>query len=139
MNAFYDLRRTRTTLALVTALLAGTLFGCSSESDSPSSSTDSDPDSTVTTELLTFEPEQLTVDAGTTVTWQAGDGVGHTVTTGTFTVSGDGLRSEESPDGVIDLPLSQEQEVTFTFDEPGTYTYYCSIHKGMNGEVVVKP
>lgn len=125
---------------LAPAVLALTLVGCSSGDEGSSGDTGTaDPGSTVTTTLLTFEPEQLTVETGTEVTWQATDGVGHTVTTGTFTVGGDGLRTEENPDGLIDMPLSQGEDVTFTFDEPGTYTYYCSIHKGMSGEVVVTP
>lgn len=127
-------------MGLAPALLALALVGCSSASDGSSGETGtSDPDSTVTTDLLAFDPEQLTVEAGTEVTWQASDGVGHTVTTGTFTVGGDGLRTEENPDGVIDAPLSQGKDVTFTFEEPGTYVYYCSIHKGMSGEIVVTP
>ncbi|MGH3941289.1 MAG: cupredoxin domain-containing protein [Pseudonocardiaceae bacterium] len=92
---------------------------------------------TVLTKLLKFDPEKITVEAGTPITWRAGDGIAHTVTTGTFTVGGNGLRTAEQPDGRIDAPLTQEKEVSFTFDEPGTYTYYCSIHKGMNGEAEV--
>jgi len=94
---------------------------------------------TVLSKLLKFEPEKITVRAGTPVTWQAGDGITHTVTTGTFTVDDNGLRSAEQPDGQIDAPLTKDKEVSFTFDEPGTYTYYCSIHKGMNGEAEVTP
>jgi plastocyanin len=93
----------------------------------------------VVTKLLSFEPEKITVKAGTTVTWRVSDSIGHTVTTGTFTVGGDGLRSAEQPDGELDMKLAKGQDVSFTFDQPGTYTYYCSIHKGMNGEVEVTP
>ena len=95
--------------------------------------------STVTTKLLDFTPEKLTVTAGTTVIWKVADGIGHTVTTGTFSLGGDGLRSAEEPDGVLDMPLAKGKNVSRTFDKPGTYTYYCSIHKGMNGEVTVTP
>lgn len=124
-------------------LLLVVLTGCGSVGDDQRDKSDTASDatsgSTVTTKLLSFEPETLTVKAGTTVTWKAGDGVGHTVTTGTFTVGGDGLRTQENPDGEIDKPLTRGKDVTFTFDEPGTYTYYCSIHKGMSGDVVVTP
>ncbi|XVV06004.1 cupredoxin domain-containing protein [Actinosynnema sp. CA-248983] len=107
--------------------------GGQSASESPASS------GKVVTKLLTFDPEKITVKAGTTVTWQVSDSIGHTVTTGTFTLGGDGLRSEERPDGKIDKKLAKGQDVSFTFDQPGTYTYFCSIHKGMNGEVEVTP
>lgn len=93
----------------------------------------------VTTKLLDFTPQKLTVKAGTTVVWKVSDGIGHTVTTGTFTVGGDGLRSAEEADGVLDMPLTKGQNVSHAFDKPGTYTYYCSIHKGMNGEITVTP
>lgn len=93
----------------------------------------------VTTTLLDFTPEKLTVPVDTTVVWKVADGIGHTVTTGTFTLGGDGLRSAEEPDGVLDMPLTQGTNVSHTFDKPGTYTYYCSIHKGMNGEITVTP
>jgi plastocyanin len=95
--------------------------------------------STVVTKLLAFGPEKLTVPVGTTVNWRSGDGISHTVTTGTFTLGGDGLRGDENPDGRIDLPLDRGHEVSFTFDQPGTYTYFCSIHKGMDGVVEVTP
>jgi plastocyanin len=112
--------------------------GCgSSDSKGSDSGTKLDPKTTVTTKLLSFMPEKLTVKAGTTVTWDAGDGIGHTVTTGTFTLGSDGLRTEENPDGLIDMPLKQGKDITYTFKKPGKYVYYCSIHKGMNGEIDV--
>ncbi|MBC6447341.1 cupredoxin domain-containing protein [Actinokineospora xionganensis] len=92
---------------------------------------------TVTTKLLDFAPEKITVKSGTTVVWKVDGGISHTVTTGTFTLGGDGLRNSEQPDGKVDMPLAKGGEVSFTFTEPGTYSYYCSIHKGMNGSVEV--
>ncbi|MBA3488300.1 MAG: cupredoxin domain-containing protein [Longispora sp.] len=127
------------------SVLAFTACSSSKDSEDPSSSrTDSvsqqaGDSSTVTTKLLEFSPEDFTVKAGTTVAWKAGDNIGHTVTTGTFSLSGNGLRSEEEPDGKVDMPLQKGKDVSFTFSEPGTYTYYCSIHKGMNGKVIVTP
>lgn len=91
----------------------------------------------VTAKLLDFEPETITVKKGTTVVWKVDGGIGHTVTTGTFTLGGDGLRNSAQPDGKVDMPLTKDREVSFTFTEPGSYTYYCSIHKGMNGKVEV--
>ena len=126
-------------IALAAALLAFSLAACGSDDKDSSSGTKPDKANSVTTKLLAFNPETLTVKSGTKVTWTAGDGIGHTVTTGTFTVGSDDLRTEENPDGTIDMPLKKGEDVSFTFDKPGTYTYYCSIHKGMNGEIVVTP
>lgn len=91
----------------------------------------------MTTKLTAFEPDKLTVKAGTTVTWTVSDTVAHTVTTGTFELGGDGLRTSEDPDGQLDTPIAAGKDVSHKFTEPGTYTYYCSIHKGMNGVVEV--
>lgn len=127
---------------VVGAAMVVTITGCGSSTNaSPAggSSSAAGNSSTVTTTLLSFEPAKIAVKAGVSVVWRAGDGIGHTVTTGTFTVGGDGLRSEEHPDGMVDMPLHKGHEVSFTFTKPGTYTYYCSIHKGMNGEVDVTP
>jgi plastocyanin len=91
----------------------------------------------VMTKLLSFEPQKLTVRVGTTVTWRVSDAIDHTVTAGTFTLGGDGLRTAQQPDGTIDLPLTKARPVTYTFTKQGVYRYYCSIHKGMTGEVDV--
>lgn len=68
----------------------------------------------------TFNPATITVPAGTTVVWTHQDGSEpHTVTAddGTF--------------GSDDLNLGDSFE--FTFDTPGTYTYYCQHHGGPGG------
>ncbi|RNL79943.1 HcpC [Nocardioides marmorisolisilvae] len=123
----------------VTALTLALVAGCGSTgSGSPKSSGSSSKD-TVTTKLLSFMPEKLTVKVGTKVTWKAGDGIGHTVTTGTFTLGSDGLRTAENPDGLINKPLRAGKDVSYTFTKPGKYVYYCSIHKGMAGEIDVTP
>lgn len=128
------MRKHATVLALLGAV--SVLGACgSTEEAAPSGSVAEGP--TVTTKLLTFEPEELTVKAGTTVTWVVSDSVGHTVTTGDFELGGDGLRTSENPDGRIDKPIGAGKEASYTFTEPGTYTYFCSIHKGMSGEVTV--
>lgn len=138
-------RARRTAGALgATALMLALVAGCGSSDSSSKDSSSKDGSSaadknTVTTKLLAFKPEKLTVKAGTTVVWKAGDGIGHTVTTGTFTLGSDGLRTAENPDGLIDKPLAGGKDVSYTFTKPGKYVYYCSIHKGMAGEIDVTP
>lgn len=124
----------------VLAPVAFLLVACgSAEPTGGPAATPSGAANTVTTKLLKFEPEKITVKAGDKLTWEVSDGIAHTVTTGTFTVGGNGLRSAEQPDGQIDMPLTRDKKVSFTFAKPGTYTYYCSIHKGMSGQVEVTP
>jgi plastocyanin len=71
-----------------------------------------------------FSPATLTVTAGDTVTWTNGDGRPHTVT---------------SNDGAFDSGnLDVGQAFSFTFGEPGTYTYRCSYHDEMQATIVVQ-
>ena len=79
-----------------------------------------------------FFPGDLTVDAGTEVTWLNQDGVVHTVTSGLSNGSvGEG-------DGVFDSGLFGEGEnFTFTFTDPGTFSYFCTPHPWMQATVTV--
>jgi len=73
---------------------------------------------------LAFSPATLTVPAGTTVTWENSDSLPHTST---------------SEDEVWDSgTLESGGEFSFTFEEAGTFSYFCEIHPSMNGSVVVE-
>ena len=142
MNIPSNTSRTRRTVGILTAavLSVSLVTACgSSDSSGTAPESKSDAANTVTTKLLAFNPEKLTVKVGTTVKWHVSDTIGHTVTTGTFVVGSDGLRTSENPDGVIDMPLKPGKDVSFKFTKPGKYVYYCSIHKGMAGEIDVTP
>ncbi|MEJ7721908.1 MAG: cupredoxin family copper-binding protein [Ilumatobacteraceae bacterium] len=78
----------------------------------------------VTIADFAFDPAELEVAAGATVTWTNNDSATHTV---------------ESDDETLmsgDLPNGATYEMTF--DEPGTYEYVCGIHPNMAGTVIVK-
>ena len=75
-----------------------------------------------------FRPAEVTIEAGTTVVWTNQDALPHTVTAG----------SRGNPSGLFDEDVGAGGEFSFTFEEPGTYEYYCSIHPGMDGTVVVE-
>ena len=92
----------------------------------------------VTMRLIAFRPEILTVDAGATVTWKQEDAGAHTVTSGTVEQGGGGVT--EMPDGRFDSgDIATGKTFRFTFDEPGTYPYFCEIHPAtMRGEVRVR-
>ena len=82
---------------------------------------------TVRMEDNVFAPANITVEPGTTVTWvQSGDNP-HTTT------SYDGLWDSGMIEG------GSEGTFSFTFEEPGTYDYYCIPHEdlGMVGSVTV--
>ncbi len=78
---------------------------------------------TVIIQSASFQPDSLTVPAGTTVTWINRDIVRHTVT---------------STEGLFDSGrLGSGESFTYTFEEPGTFDYYCTIHPTMQGTVTV--
>ena len=80
----------------------------------------------VTIDNFAFAPALLIVAPGTKVTWTNKDEEPHTV------VSADGGQTFKSP------ALDTDDKFSFTFDKPGSYKYFCSIHSHMVGTIVVK-
>ena len=72
-----------------------------------------------------FAPKELTIPAGTQVTWINKDDDAHTV----VSVDGKTFKSKG---------LDTGDKFSFTFHDPGTYEYFCSIHKQMKGTIIVK-
>jgi plastocyanin len=73
---------------------------------------------------FSFGPTAITVPVGTTVTWTNRDDIPHTV------VSTDGVFKSKA--------LDTDDKFSFVFSKPGTYSYFCSIHPKMTGQVVVQ-
>jgi plastocyanin len=80
---------------------------------------------TVSMDHNTFIPGEITVAAGTTVTWVNNETMPHTVVS-----PNQGFRSKT---------LVKDAKFSFTFTSPGDYDYLCSIHPNMKGKVIVKP
>lgn len=81
-----------------------------------------------------FEPLEITVAVGTTVTWTNNDITNHTVTSGMS--DGDAV----SPDGVFNSGFFVPGETfSYTFTEAGEFPYYCLPHPWMIGKVTVTP
>src|SRR4051794_5104196 len=70
-----------------------------------------------------FNPDNLEIAAGTTVTWTNDDTAPHTAT-------GDG--------GLQSGKIDPAGTFSFTFDTPGTFEYHCEFHPNMHGTIVVK-
>ena len=77
-----------------------------------------------------FDTEELTIAAGTEVSFLNADSAPHTVTEGT-----DG-QAADSP--IINEDLAPNQGASFTFDDPGTYQITCLLHPSMNMTVIVE-
>ena len=121
-------------------VLAATTAACSDDDSASGDSARSDPSeapSEVAMELVAYKPERLEVKAGTSVTWSQRDPGAHTVTSGTVEQGGAGVTPE--PDELFDSgSLSTDDTFEHTFEEPGTYPYFCSLHPAtMRGEIVV--
>ncbi len=82
---------------------------------------------------LAFNPANITIAKGTSVTWKQSDSASHTVT------SVLGKYEPTHQVKVLDSPLlSKGQTYSYTFNEPGTFEYFCMIHPSMKGKVIVE-
>lgn len=111
---------------LVVAAVPLLLAACSSSSAS-STTTGSGPEPTpaavVELKFVSFLPGRVTIHVGQTVEWKWEDSpVAHNVTFANFST-----------------PTQADGTFFHTFDKAGTYTYRCTVHATMTGEVVVLP
>lgn len=79
---------------------------------------------TVKIDNFAFTPKSVSVKPGTAVTWTNRDDIPHTATS----------TEKKFASPVLDT----DQSFSFTFDEPGSYPYFCKIHPTMTGTVVVE-
>ena len=76
-----------------------------------------------------YIPENITINAGDTVEWVNLDTAAHTVTGGS---------PSNGPSGVFDSSLVMgSASYSHTFEEAGTYDYFCMVHPWMIGSVTV--
>ncbi|MCZ7583600.1 MAG: cupredoxin domain-containing protein [Deltaproteobacteria bacterium] len=85
----------------------------------------------VSIEDMTMNPDPVTIAAGQTVRWTNNDSVPHTTTSG----------EPDAEDGLWDSgTLDTGDSFSHTFDEAGTFIYFCAVHPDtMTGyEVIVE-
>ena len=76
-----------------------------------------------------YIPEDLTINVGDTVEWVNSDTAAHTVTSGS---------PSDGPSGLFDSSLVMgSASYSFTFEEEGTYDYFCMVHPWMVGSITV--
>ena len=86
-----------------------------------------------------YFPRQITVHTDETIKWINQDTEAHTVTSGV----GAGIESlmnnkRGTSNGIFDSGLFKTGESwTHTFTNPGTYTYFCTIHPWMEGIAII--
>lgn len=93
------------------------------KSSSPVQSKEAAATASVKIDNFSFGPDAVTVPVGATVTWTNRDDIPHTV------VSSDGVFKSKA--------LDTDDQFSYTFTKPGTYTYFCSIHPKMTGKIIV--
>jgi plastocyanin len=107
----------------VAALLAGCGAGGFTSSGAGAAPASNDQ---VTIKGYAFAPNPITVQAGSTVTWENDDSTEHTAT---------------ASDGSFDTGTIQGHGATAkaTVRQPGTYDYVCEFHPFMKGTITVEP
>jgi plastocyanin len=80
----------------------------------------------VANDKFSFGPATLNVAVGTKVIWTNDDADPHTVTSAT------------DPKLLKSPALDTGDSFAFTFDKPGTYRYFCSLHPHMQAIIVVQ-
>jgi amicyanin len=83
---------------------------------------------TITIKNFAFDPQSMTVGAGSTVRWVNSDRVTHRIVF---------IDTAGRDTDVDSNPLSASQSWSSKFDKPGTYDYYCTIHTDMKGKIIV--
>jgi len=71
-----------------------------------------------------FNPPEITVEPGTTVTWVNHDEIPHAVAS--------------KDKAITSKALDTDDRFAHTFDQGGDYSYYCTLHPFMTGVVHVR-
>ena len=80
-------------------------------------------------EDICYIPSNIVVEKGKSVTWLNEDSSFHSVTSGFY----------PEPSGLFDSGhLDPYQSYTLSFDEFGTYDYFCTLHPWMKAQVIVE-
>lgn len=81
---------------------------------------------TIVIDNFSFSPAQLSVAAGSAVTWENRDDIPHTIV------------NDATPRAFKSPPVDSGEKYSQVFSKPGTYRYFCSLHPHMTGTITVK-
>ena len=86
-----------------------------------------------------YLPKEITISQGDNITWINQDTEPHTVTSGRGAGIESLLTNEQGrSNGIFDSGLfGPEESWSYDFTMPGRYTYFCTIHPWMEGEITV--
>ena len=78
---------------------------------------------------ICYIPSSIVIEKGKQVTWVNQDSAFHSVTSGFY----------DEPTELFDSGhLDPFESFSLTFDESGTYDYFCTLHPWMKGQVIVE-
>ncbi|MFD4460744.1 cupredoxin family copper-binding protein [Nocardia sp. NPDC058480] len=75
---------------------------------------------------MKYAPADATIKVGETVTWKFSDKVPHNV---------QGIGDKAMG---LNSPIIDKGEWSYTFTQPGTYRYMCTLHPDMRGSITVE-
>ena len=105
-------------------LVAAAIAACAAAASAGAPETGAATSAAVVIDNFEFTPSTLTIEPGTTVTWVNEDDSPHTVA--------DKAKMFRS------AALDTSDRFSYTFAQPGEFTYYCTLHPMMVGKIVVK-
>lgn len=125
----------RASLKILALALSGValLGACSSDGDEATpaagdTTSQSAGPGAVTIQGFMYKPSPTTVKVGESVTWTNTDQILHTATAG----------APDAKTDVFDVEMDGPgKSGSHTFEEAGSYPYFCSRHNSMTGEVIV--
>ncbi len=114
--------------AAAVVLAVGVASACSGSSDDTASGGGGGGSQIQALPSLAFSPTTITIAVGGNVSWVFGS-VGHTVTFDAVAGQPADIGSVSSPN--VNVTVSRQ------FSTAGVFTYHCSIHPSMTGQVIV--
>ena len=118
------LTRRNKTIALLCAISCLNLSAFALAGDMKDADSTNSKQNTIEIKDFAFNPQNITVKSGQTITWINRDEEPHTVVS---------VEKQFKKSSALDT----DQSFTITAGTPGTYTYFCSVHPKMTGTIVV--
>jgi plastocyanin len=107
---------------VIAAFVSIALSSCSSGNAKPELKVDG---THVIIEHMEYIPATITVEKGTTITWTNNQVIPHSVTS-------------DITDMFDSETLHKGESFSYTFNNSGTFSYYCKHHSKMHGTVIVQ-
>jgi len=137
----------RRTAPLALALVTGAVLvtGCSSDGDAGAGAGAAEKGggaapagAEVHMAFTLFKEKDVAIKAGESLTFVNDNPIEHVIVQGPWEAGSDGLRTSEQDDGTFRLTVKDKGDTASqAFPTAGTYQFFCTIHKGMNGSVTV--